>query len=252
MGRTYFEAIEGLRTFSIHPAAELFPVMNEAEINELATSIMEHGLRDKVVIMPTGEVLDGRNRIMAHYLLEKENDLVYEEFTGDDPIQYVFDKNILRRHLKTNVKAAIAAEMLPMIRADLEAKKAAGDVDAHVRARDIAADIMGVGGRTVGVAEEVMLKAPDLHEEVKAGNLSVNAALEKTKERSDLTNGIRISKEDRITEGLVAKFNKFFEAAFGQWPDSVPMDALAAHMQAALIRCGQRDKYLEEATREEA
>jgi len=229
MGRTYFEAIEGLRTFSIHPAAELFPVMNEAEINELATSIMEHGLRDKVVIMPTGEVLDGRNRIMAHYLLEKENDLVYEEFTGDDPIQYVFDKNILRRHLKTNVKAAI-----------------------HVRARDIAADIMGVGGRTVGVAEEVMLKAPDLHEEVKAGNLSVNAALEKTKERSDLTNGIRISKEDRITEGLVAKFNKFFEAAFGQWPDSVPMDALAAHMQAALIRCGQRDKYLEEATREEA
>lgn len=34
----------------VHPAAELFPLMSEAEIRELADDIKKHGLRERVVL----------------------------------------------------------------------------------------------------------------------------------------------------------------------------------------------------------
>jgi hypothetical protein len=44
-----------------HPLAEMFPLI---ELAELAEDIKAHGLRERIV-MYHGQVLDGRNRVLA-------------------------------------------------------------------------------------------------------------------------------------------------------------------------------------------
>ncbi len=51
----------------VHPAAELFPLMGEAELRELADDVEKHGLQEKPDIYrdENGKefLLDGRNRV---------------------------------------------------------------------------------------------------------------------------------------------------------------------------------------------
>jgi hypothetical protein len=62
----------------VHPAAELFPMMSEAERRELGENIRQHGLYEPI-ILTSGEgktddpanysLLDGRNRLDAMELV---------------------------------------------------------------------------------------------------------------------------------------------------------------------------------------
>jgi hypothetical protein len=45
---------------SVHPAAELFPLMGEAELRELANDIEKNSLHEKVDLYD-GKVLDGQH-----------------------------------------------------------------------------------------------------------------------------------------------------------------------------------------------
>jgi len=47
-----------------HPAAEMFPMMTDIELRELAADIQKNGLLEPVVLYH-GVVLDGRNRLAA-------------------------------------------------------------------------------------------------------------------------------------------------------------------------------------------
>jgi hypothetical protein len=53
----------------VHPAAELFPMMSDAELGELGADIAKHGMTDAVAFWMSGDgewfVLDGRNRLEA-------------------------------------------------------------------------------------------------------------------------------------------------------------------------------------------
>ena len=57
----------------VHPAAELFPPMSEAELQELAEDIKANGLQTRIVFWDQGgqepELLDGRNRLDALAIL---------------------------------------------------------------------------------------------------------------------------------------------------------------------------------------
>jgi hypothetical protein len=56
---------------SIHPAAELFPLMGPADVNDVAEDIQKNGLREPVAIYQ-GKLLDGRNRLDALRLIGRE------------------------------------------------------------------------------------------------------------------------------------------------------------------------------------
>ena len=60
----------------VHPAADLFPLMGNDELRELADDIAKHGLREKVDLYFDRDgkcfLLDGRNRVAALVLLRKE------------------------------------------------------------------------------------------------------------------------------------------------------------------------------------
>jgi hypothetical protein len=111
---------------AVHPAAELFPLMSEAELRELADDIKKHGLCEPVAIY-AHEVIDGRNRLDALALLGRQICDAHGHLNpgigfnvGDewgqknpfDPYAYVVSKNLQRRHLTAKDKRDVIAKLL--------------------------------------------------------------------------------------------------------------------------------------------
>ena len=91
-----------------HPLANLFPLIDGAEFDELVADIKLHGLHEPVVLFG-GKVLDGRNRLRA---CEAANVApTYTVYTGDDPVSYVVSLNLRRRHLNESQRAMVAAKL---------------------------------------------------------------------------------------------------------------------------------------------
>jgi ParB-like chromosome segregation protein Spo0J len=94
-----------------HPACELLPEMSEAEFRELSRDIFEHGQRHPIIIDEAGTILDGRHRWRA--ITEMGRGPQVQVFYGDESekVALVMSENIHRRHLTTEQRAAIAAEL---------------------------------------------------------------------------------------------------------------------------------------------
>ena len=112
-------AVPGWREhLKVHPAAELFPLMSEDELRELADDIKKNGLKDPVALVVDQEtkayqVLDGRNRVAALTLNGVELFRMGKPRFGEifqasdrigDPFAYVISKNIHRRHMTAEQK----------------------------------------------------------------------------------------------------------------------------------------------------
>ena len=93
----------------LHPLAELFPLIEGDEFEELVASIKAHGLRDPITVH-NGMVLDGHNRQRACQAAGVRCD--YEPLpAGQDPLTFVIDKNLNRRHLTISQRAMVAAKL---------------------------------------------------------------------------------------------------------------------------------------------
>jgi ParB-like chromosome segregation protein Spo0J len=81
----------------VHPAANLFPLLGETELAELAEDIAANGLKNAVVRDCEGRILDGRNRYAA--CIKAGVEPRFETYEGDDPVDFVVSLNVKRRHL---------------------------------------------------------------------------------------------------------------------------------------------------------
>jgi hypothetical protein len=108
----------------VHPAAELFPLMEREELIALADDIKKNGmqLQHRPVLVVVGGkrcLLDGRNRLDAlEYIgvdvadaIDKNNLLCWG-FKGDDPYAVVVSANIQRRHLTAEQKREIIRKVI--------------------------------------------------------------------------------------------------------------------------------------------
>jgi ParB-like chromosome segregation protein Spo0J len=95
--------------YEIHPACAVIPLPPEEEINELANSIRTSGLLEPITLTKDQLLLDGRCRLKACTIAGVE--VRTEIFQGDDPVMFVLDKNIRRRHL-SKVQREIAVAQL--------------------------------------------------------------------------------------------------------------------------------------------
>jgi hypothetical protein len=125
-----------------HPCADVFPMMSEAELDDLANDIKAHGLLKRVVLTqgdPDEDddkvyVLDGRNRLEALTRLgvefpvpakhwepvvigkdAREAFIVFEWRAGQidiDPAAYVIGANIKRRHLTKEQQAELIVKTI--------------------------------------------------------------------------------------------------------------------------------------------
>jgi hypothetical protein len=151
-----------------HPF-NVFPVISDAELDELAEDIKANGLTHPIIVYE-GKILDGRNRYLACKIAGVTPD--FFEYLGDTPIQFSLSLNLHRRHLTTSQRAAIAVELatLPQgARTDLASNEARFS-------QSEAADIMTVSRSTVQRAADVRTADPELLEQVKAGELSLEEA----------------------------------------------------------------------------
>jgi len=151
----------------IHPAAELFPMMQGASFESFKESIQRQGQLEPAKFYK-GQLLDGRNRLKA--CEELSIDLLSVDVTVDDPIAYVVAENLERRHLTTQQRAAIAAEMANMVHgSNRYEKKVDGSNDPSTISNEDAAQIMGVSASSVKRAKKTMADDPVAHNQAKQG-----------------------------------------------------------------------------------
>jgi ParB/Sulfiredoxin domain len=83
----------------VHPVADLFPMMNEEELADLAQDIKTHDLIHPIVISNDGEVLiDGRNRLRACEIAGVKPR--FERMNGHaDPVAFILSNNVARRQM---------------------------------------------------------------------------------------------------------------------------------------------------------
>jgi len=97
--------------FPHHPDADLFPMMSEAELAELADDIAANGLYEAIKLDHAGEVLvDGRNREAACELAGIEPR--YVRLPADANLfAYIVSTNLRRRHLSAATRHEVVAEI---------------------------------------------------------------------------------------------------------------------------------------------
>jgi ParB-like chromosome segregation protein Spo0J len=149
-----------------HPFANIFPMLAEERLHELAQDIKDRGLLDPITLYE-GQILDGRGRYRACKITAVQPK--FEDYVGDDALSFVVSRNLHRRHLTESQRAMVAARL-----ADL--KRGANQ---HSQGLPIgrAADLLNVGERTVARARKVLSRGvPDLLSAVERGEVAVSAA----------------------------------------------------------------------------
>jgi ParB-like chromosome segregation protein Spo0J len=150
-----------------HPVCLMLPGMTVLEYRELVEDIRERGQRIPIKIdAVTGDTLDGRHRQDACQELDRP--VKFELFSGTEAekVAMIMSENVHRRHLTTQQRAAIAAELATMkrgTRTDLAPSDAMSDAQA--------AKLMRVSEPTAERAKRRMREDPEAHALAKEGKL---------------------------------------------------------------------------------
>ena len=163
----------------VHPLCKAVPEMGDDEFDVLVADMKANGydVRFPIVTLD-GMILDGRHRYKAAAKAEVEPKVV--EFKGSNPAAFVLRSN-KRRNLTASQRAAMAAELLPEIEKEADARMKAGKGDpgqkvAQGRSSDLAADAVGTNREYVKTAKAVREKSPETFEAMKAGKVSMAEA----------------------------------------------------------------------------
>lgn len=176
----------------VHPAAELFPLMDDEQLAELAEDIRANGLIHPVVIFG-GRILDGRNRWRACERAGVQPTTTH--YGGDSPVAYAISVNQKRRHLTPAQRASVAAEALPLFEEEAKAREReggrrgaevtnrGGDKPSPPRQRDEskraaaqAAKATGAGVKATQALAGIKRAAPEVFELAKSGTVGVSDA----------------------------------------------------------------------------
>jgi len=186
-----------------HPVANLFPLLEGEGFEALVEDIRVHGLRHAVVLHE-GKIVDGRNRYRACRAAGIAPR--YQEWDGEGSlVAFSVSENMRRRDLTPPQKAAVAVDLLPLLREEALERKAqggrggfrasvgegsmdvedAGEMRADEdkaflpylgQARDQAGSMVGVSPRYVSDATRVKKNAPAAFEELRAGTITMPQA----------------------------------------------------------------------------
>lgn len=151
-----------------HALANIFPLVEGKEFDDLVEDIRKHGVREPVWLFE-GAILDGRNRYRASDIAGV--DCPMREYQGDDPAAFVVSLNLRRRHLSESQRAMVAAKLANMPRGSNQ------HAQICAPSQDEAAELLSVSRRTVQTAKHVQEQgAPELVTAVETGKVSVSAA----------------------------------------------------------------------------
>ena len=159
-------------SYEVHEFAEIFPMMSSKEFSELKRDISDNGQQEAVIIYDN-KILDGKNRYKA--CLELGIEVKTRVFSGDNPLQYVMSTNLQRRHLTESQKAVVGRRYKRYYGKFAKERKEKGtnqyslpelvlEGSQRSDARDEAGEVVGVSGRYIDMAEEVINKKPEMEQ----------------------------------------------------------------------------------------
>lgn len=96
----------------IHHLADMFPMLSDDELTDLAADIKTNGLRNPISVTAEGMVLDGRNRWEACKRAGVESAAVVYEGDPSTYANYIVSVNVTRRHLTPGQRAMLTAKVL--------------------------------------------------------------------------------------------------------------------------------------------
>jgi protein gp37 len=176
--------------FKIHPAADIFPLIEGEEFDRLVADIDEAGLQEPIVLAPDGEtIVDGRNRYRA--CERAGRDPIFRTLGGHYTealiVQFIVSANLRRRHLDVGQRAMLALELEKAYAAEAKVGRPAKTLANLPRfnggSRVRAAQDVGVSDGAVKQAKTVAEVAPDLADKVKRGERSLNDAYRQARQR---------------------------------------------------------------------
>ena len=129
-----------------HPAALVWPLMKEHELQALAEDIRENDLR-KPIILFESRVLDGRNRLLACEIAGVEP--TFEKYTGDDPWAFVRSANEHRRHMTQGQRAMVMKRWSEGQRSWLEERERLSEAANKKRRKSVALQVRNDNGKFV-------------------------------------------------------------------------------------------------------
>jgi N6-adenosine-specific RNA methylase IME4 len=181
----------GHAPLKFHPLANLFPMLQDSELDDLGEDIRAN-TQVETVKLHQGMVLDGRNRYTA--CARKGLGVRTEIFEGGnrEALNWVISKNLKRRHLTESQRAMVASRLATLRLGDNQHREAAqicaGEPDllgqtapVPAPAADVsqteAAELLNVSRRSVQNAAELQEKgAPELQQAVDQGRIAVSTA----------------------------------------------------------------------------
>jgi hypothetical protein len=170
----------------VHPLADMFPMMPEDELTELAEDIKNHGLIHPIILDDDGQLIDGRNRLKACKLAGVEPR--FEKLNGQDPNAYIVSANLARRNLTKGQQAMALARIYPESGQKGRGKKDEGKEMA--RKSSFSHD-------RLNQARFILKHTPELGKAVLGGDVSFDEALEKATLAEQLKKG-NVAKLDRL------------------------------------------------------
>jgi hypothetical protein len=208
----------GHAPLKFHPLANLFPMLADPELDDLAEDIRING-QVETIKLHRGMVLDGRNRYTA--CARKNLGVRSEVFSGTDreALAWVISKNLKRRHLTESQRAMVAARLATLRLGDNQhtgAPIGAGLLDFEAQCSEPmpivsqpeAASMMSVGRRSVQRAAIVQEKAsPELREAVEQGRVAVSTAADiaETTPQAEQTQIAAMSEKDILAKAKVIR-----------------------------------------------
>lgn len=165
-----------------HEVAQIFPLMQGDEFEQLKDDIANNGLLEAIWVHPDDSIIDGRNRHRA--CIETETEPRFRTWGGDGSlVSFIVSMNLHRRHLTSSQLAAVAVEMLPLLEAEAKERQGARtDIVEKIppsemgKAREKAAAIVGTNPRYVSDAKKLAEEAPALFEQVREGKKTIPQA----------------------------------------------------------------------------
>ncbi len=161
-----------------HPVAEIFPLMGDDEIRELAEDIAANGQQEAITLHADGRIIDGRNRYLACERLGIEPS--YRTWSGNGSlVAFVVSLNLRRRHLSSSQRAMVAADALPLFEKEAKERQRQGsqkiaDPNLTGKATEKAADALNTNRQYVSDAKAIIEKAPEKAEAVRRGEKTIS------------------------------------------------------------------------------
>lgn len=221
--------------YEFHEIANIFPMMSNDDFSSLKEDIKNNG-QINPIFLHENKIIDGRNRYRA--CCELEILPVFENWDGQGSlVDFVLGLNLIRRHLDTGQKAAIALSIMPMQQAEAkERQRLAGgnhgnqyikvnlpvsaglrqpaneeenNADAlgvekkiKLKAVEVAAKAVGVGSRTVEEYRRIAKVAPERIDDIKQGKKTITATIKELKEEGVI---VPIRKENDVVKEKTIK-----------------------------------------------